>query len=34
MLSENDLEHALLSLGCLVAGVPQCTVSAAYSTVL
>lgn len=33
MLSENDLEHALLSLGCLVAGVPQCTVSAAYSTV-
>lgn len=33
MLSENDLEHALLSLGCLLAGVPQCTVSAAYSTV-
>ncbi|RZJ11031.1 MAG: feruloyl-CoA synthase [Acidovorax sp.] len=33
MLSENDLDHALLSLGCLVAGVPQCTVSSAYSTV-
>ena len=23
ILSENDLDHALLSLGCLVAGVPQ-----------
>jgi feruloyl-CoA synthase len=22
ILSENDLEHALLALGCLVAGVP------------
>jgi len=33
ILSENDLDHALLSLGCLVAGVPQCTVSSAYSTV-
>ncbi|MDZ7926794.1 MAG: hypothetical protein U5L46_06785 [Agrobacterium sp.] len=33
MLSENDLEHALLSLGCLVAGVPYCSASPAYSTV-
>ncbi|WP_367849232.1 feruloyl-CoA synthase [Rhodoferax sp. WC2427] len=33
ILSENDLDHALLSLGCLVAGVPQCTVSTAYSTI-
>ena len=33
ILSENDLEHALLSLGCLYAGVPFCAVSPAYSTV-
>jgi feruloyl-CoA synthase len=33
ILSENDLDHALLSLACLVAGVPQCTVSTAYSTI-
>ncbi len=33
ILSENDLDHALLSLGCLLAGVPQCTVSTAYSTI-
>jgi feruloyl-CoA synthase len=33
ILSENDLDHALLSLGCLVAGIPHCTVSAAYSTI-
>ncbi|TFY96568.1 feruloyl-CoA synthase [Ramlibacter rhizophilus] len=33
ILSENDLEHALLSLGCLYAGIPFCPVSPAYSTV-
>ena len=33
ILSENDLEHALLALGCLYAGVPYCSVSPAYSTV-
>ena len=33
IMSENDLEHALLSLGCLVAGVPFCPASPAYSTV-
>ncbi|TWO72559.1 feruloyl-CoA synthase [Caenimonas sedimenti] len=33
ILSENDLEHALLVLGCLIAGVPYCPVSPAYSTV-
>ena len=33
ILSENDLEHALLSLGCIYAGVPYCSVSTAYSTV-
>ena len=33
IMSENDLEHALLSLGCLVAGVPFCPSSPAYSTV-
>ena len=33
ILSENDLDHALLSLGALVAGVPQCTISTAYSTI-
>ena len=33
ILSENDLEHALLALGCLVAGVPYCSVSPPYSTV-
>jgi len=33
ILSENDLEHALLSLGCLCAGVPFCAVSPAYSLV-
>ncbi len=33
ILSENDLEHALLALGCLMAGVPYCPVSPAYSTV-
>ena len=33
ILSENDLEHALLALGCMLAGVPWCPVSPAYSTV-
>jgi feruloyl-CoA synthase len=33
ILSENDLDHALLSLGCLLAGVPWCPASPAYSTV-
>jgi len=33
ILSENSLEHALLALGCLLAGVPHCPVSPAYSTV-
>ena len=33
ILSENDLEHALLALGCIYAGVPYCPVSPAYSTV-
>ena len=33
ILSENDLEHALLSLGCLYAGVPFCAVSPAYSLI-
>ena len=33
IMSENDLEHALLSLGCLVAGLPFCAASPAYSTI-
>jgi feruloyl-CoA synthase len=33
ILSENDLEHALLALGCIYAGVPYCSVSPAYSTI-
>lgn len=33
ILSGNDLEHALLSLGCLVAGVPFVPTSPAYSLV-
>jgi len=33
ILSENDLEHALLALGCMYIGVPYCPVSPAYSTV-
>ncbi len=33
ILSENDLEHALLALGCIYAGVPYCPVSPAYSIV-
>lgn len=33
ILSENSLEHALLALGCMVAGVPWAPVSSAYSLV-
>ena len=33
ILSENDLEHAQLILGCIYAGVPYCSVSSAYSLV-
>lgn len=33
ILSENDLEHALLALGCMYVGVPYCPVSPAYSTI-
>ncbi len=33
ILSENDLEHLLLSLGAMLAGVPFAPVSPAYSTV-
>ena len=33
ILSENDLEHALLALGCLVAGVPYVPTSPPYSLV-
>ncbi len=33
ILSENDLEHGLLALGCIYAGVPYCSVSPAYSTI-
>jgi feruloyl-CoA synthase len=31
ILSENDLEHAMLALGCYYAGIPYCPVSSAYS---
>ena len=31
ILSENDLDHALLALGCMVAGVPFVPVSPRYS---
>ena len=33
ILSENDLEHALLALACLYVGVPYCSTSPAYSVV-
>jgi feruloyl-CoA synthase len=33
ILSENGLEHALLALGCLYAGIAFCPVSPAYSTI-
>ncbi|WHZ11101.1 MAG: Trans-feruloyl-CoA synthase [Burkholderiaceae bacterium] len=33
ILSENSIEHLLLALGCLCAGVPHCPVSPPYSLV-
>ncbi|WP_028600984.1 feruloyl-CoA synthase [Ottowia thiooxydans] len=33
ILSENSLEHALLALGCMVAGVPHVPASPAYSLI-
>mgnify|MGYP000140792399 CR=1 FL=1 len=33
ILSENDIEHALMGLGCMIAGVPYCPASPAYSTI-
>jgi feruloyl-CoA synthase len=33
ILSENSIEHALMALGALYAGVPYCSVSTAYSLV-
>lgn len=33
IMSENTLEHAMLSLGCLYVGIPYCPVSPAYATV-
>ncbi|MGE4242317.1 feruloyl-CoA synthase [Ramlibacter sp.] len=33
ILSGNDLEHAMLALGCLYAGVPYCPVSPPYSLI-
>ncbi len=33
VLSENDLEHALIALGCMYAGVPYSPASPAYSTI-
>lgn len=33
ILSENDIEHALLALACLTIGVPYCATSPAYSTI-
>jgi feruloyl-CoA synthase len=33
ILSDNDLEHAMLALACIYVGVPHCSVSPAYSLV-
>lgn len=33
ILSENGIEHVLLALGAMYAGIPHCPVSPAYSTV-
>lgn len=33
ILSENSLEHALVAFGCLLAGIPHCPASPAYSLV-
>lgn len=32
VLSENDLDHALMALGCMLAGIPWCPASPPYST--
>ena len=32
VLSENSIEHGLMALGCMYAGVPFCPVSTAYAT--
>jgi feruloyl-CoA synthase len=31
ILSDNDLDHAMLKLACIYAGVPYCSISSAYS---
>lgn len=33
ILSDNSIDHALLALGCMYAGVPYCPASPAYSTI-
>lgn len=33
ILSENDVEHALLALGCMVVGIPWCPTSPPYSLI-
>ena len=33
ILAENGIEHAMLALGCLVAGIPHCPVSTPYALV-
>ncbi len=33
ILSENDLEHALLALGCMLVGIPWCPTSPPYSLI-
>jgi feruloyl-CoA synthase len=33
ILSENDLDHALLAMGCMLAGIPWCPLSPPYSTI-
>ena len=33
ILSDNDLEHAMLTLACIYVGVPYCATSPAYSTI-
>jgi feruloyl-CoA synthase len=33
ILSDNDLEHAMLALACIYVGIPHCSVSPAYSLI-
>jgi feruloyl-CoA synthase len=33
ILSDNDLEHAMLALACIYVGIPHCSISPAYSLV-